>query len=117
MSKRRERTGSRRYRADVQQHDATVDGHGSPTFTTAGDWDTVVTGWPCEILTTTGGETIRGRQVSATTTHVLYGQFAGGSSITPEMRLVVNGVNYSVVSAYDPDGMRRKIRVEAKRQI
>lgn len=115
---RKERIGPRRYRADVTQHDGTVDGHGQPTYTTSGDWDTVVSAWPCELLTTTGGETLRGVQVSAQTTHVFKGDHvAGGSSIAPDMRLTVDGVVYSVVAAYDRDGMRRETWVEAKRQL
>ena len=113
---RRERIGSRRYRATATQHDGTQDAAGNPTYTTAGDWDTVVTAWPCEILTTTGSEMIRGRQVTAGTTHVMFGDYHYGSTITPDMRVTVGGVVYDVVAAYDPDGDRRELRVEAKRE-
>ena len=112
---RRERCGARRYRADVKQHDGTVDLHGQPS-TLATAWTTVVAQWPCEVLTTAGGEILRGKQVSAQTTHVFYGDFVGGDEVTPDMKVTVNGVDYHVLSALDMDGQRREIRVEAKVQ-
>ena len=114
---RRERIGSRRYRATVSQHDGTQDSHGTPTYGTSGDWDAVVTNWPCEVLAVRGGETVRGRQVAANTTHVLYGEYHGGASITPEMKCVINGTTYQIVSALDMDGQRREIRVELQREV
>lgn len=115
---KRGKIGNRRYRADIEQHDGTeTDDHGNPTYTTNGDWDTLVEGWPCEILTVSGDESTSGGQATASTTHVLYGSFSGGSQIEPDMRLNVDGVFYNVIAAYDPDGDRREIKVEAKRDI
>ena len=114
---RRERIGSRQHRATVSQHDGTQDSHGTPTYETSGDWDAVVTDWPCEVVAVRGGETLRGRQVAAETTHVLFGEYHGGSSITPEMRAVISGTTYHVVSALDMDGDSRELRVEVRREL
>mgnify|MGYP000743035200 CR=1 FL=1 len=110
----RNRAGQRRHRLDAKQHDGTLDGHGDPTYTVPGDWDTVVTGWPCEMLTVSAGERVRGRQVTDQTTVVFFGEFQGGSTITPDMRVEVNSVTYEVVTAFDPENTRREYRVEAK---
>ena len=115
---RRNKIGQRRYRATLERHDATeTSDHGNPTYSEIQDWDIVLTGWPCEITTTGGEENTNGGTISGITTHVLYGAFAGGNLIEPKMRLEVDGVYYSVVAAYDPDGMRREIKVEARREI
>jgi len=113
---RREKIGVRQHRATVSQHDGTVDTHGNPTYSTSGDWDVVVTDWPVEMLAVNGGESLRGRQVTDATTHVLYGEYHGGSSIIPEMKCVINSVIYQVVSVLDMDGMSRELRVEVKRE-
>lgn len=116
MSKRRKRIGSRRYRATIQQHDGTVDTHGNPTYKTDADWDNFVCEWPCELLTVRGGENIRGRQVAEETTHVLFGEYFGAEGVTAKMRLVIDSVQYGIVSAFDPEGDRREMRIEAKRE-
>lgn len=107
----------RRYRATITQHDGTQDGHGNPTYTTAGDWDTVVSGLPCELLTVSGGEVLRGKQVASQTTHVLFGEFQSAGTITTDMRVTVENVIYSIVAAYDMDGDRREMRIECKREV
>lgn len=114
---RRERIGNRRHRATVSRHDGTGDDHGNPTYTTSSDWDVVVTDWPVEMIAANGGETIRGRQVTEKTTHVLFGEYQGGKTIASEMRAVISGTTYQVVSALDVDGDSREIRVELKREV
>lgn len=113
---RRERIGSRQHRVTVSQHDGTQDTHGNPTYTTTGDWDAVVTDWPVELIAVRGGEKVRGRQVTSETTHVLFGEYYGGSGILPEMKAVLNGTTYEVVAALDLDGDSREMRVEVKRE-
>ena len=123
MSKRRERIGSRRHRCTFKQHDGTVDTHGNPTYTTTGDWDAVVSSWPCELLTARGMEKIRGREVTAETTHVLFGDFAAAQSVAADMQAVVTNTTtgvtttYEVVSVLDIEGDGREIRVELKREV
>jgi len=111
------RAGAARHRADFTQHDGTQDGHGTPTYRVAGDWDTVVSSWPCEMLTTNGAETLRGEQVQPTTTHVLMGEYHGAKAVKPDMRAVVDGVTYGVVAAFDPMGNSREIRIELKKDV
>lgn len=114
----RQRIGNRRHAARIEKHDGTQESdHGHPSYTTPGDWDTVVESWPCEVLTTSGGELIRGRQVQAETTHVLFGEYFGADNVTAEMRAVVGGITYSIVAAYDPDGDSREMRIEARREV
>lgn len=106
--------GRRRHRADILRHDGTIDADGVPDYTTPGTWDTFITAWPCEILTSSNGEPLRGRQVTSETTHVFYGQFAGGNTITTDMRVQVEGVTYEVIASIDPYADRRMWWVEAK---
>ncbi len=112
----RQRIGSRRHVASAKQHNQTQDEHGNPTYSTDDDWSTIVEGWPCELLTTRGGEVIRGRQVSESTTHVLFGEYFGGKDITADMVVTVDAVDYAVVTGFDPDGDKREFRVEVKRE-
>lgn len=117
----RNRDGNRRHIATFQQHDGTVDSHGHPTLGTSADWDDFISGWPCELLTGSGGERLRGRQVTAETTHVLFGEYFGAEGVTAKMRVLIDdptgtSVTYQVVSAYDPDGDGREMRVELRRE-
>lgn len=108
--------GSRRHRADVLRHNGSTDADGIPDYTSPSTWDTVITGWPCQILTSSNGEPVRGRQVTRETTHVFYGAFTGGNKITTDMRVQVEGVTYEVIASIDPYNDRRMWWVEAKVQ-
>lgn len=111
----RKRYGKRRYTATFSQHNGKRDSHGNPTVDIPTDWTPVLAGWPCEKLTTRGGETVRGKQVTAQTTHVLFGEFFGANGVNAEMRVMIPGEpNMSVVAAYDPEGTQTEIRIEAK---
>jgi hypothetical protein len=79
---RRDRIGSRRHRATFSSYTEEQDYHGNPNYAA----ETFRQDVPVEMLSTSGGERIRGRQVTAETTHV------------------------------DMDGDRREIRVELKRE-
>jgi head-tail adaptor len=109
--------GARRWRATVQQHDGTVDDHGQPTYSVDSDWDSVLTGLPVELLSTTGGETIRGRQTTAESSHIGYCDYHAGSSVTAGMRLVIDSHRYNVVAVLDELGKRRELRLELRREI
>lgn len=110
----RQRIGNRRHSALAELHNGNKDEHGIPTYETLTDWDTVISAWPCERITTSGAENIRGRQTDAEATHVFFGEYFGGRGITPQMRLVVDGNTYNVVFADDQDGDAREMRVETK---
>lgn len=109
--------GKRRHRLTASKHDGTLDDHGQPTYAVPGDWDTVVENWPCEVVVTTGNEKIRGRQTTAETTHVFFGEYHGGKQITPLMKAEVSDKTYYVIAAFDADGESREYRVEAKREL
>ena len=113
---RRERIGNRQHRATFSQHDGTQGADGNPTFTTSADWDAFVTDWPCEMVAVRGGESLRGRQVAATTTHVLFGEYQGANGILPPMRCVINGNTRQVVSVMDVTGEQREMRIELKKE-
>lgn len=114
MSGYRHRIGNRRHRADIYQHDGSVDGFGQPDKHEAGSWTEYIADWPCEIITASGGESIRGRQVSETTTHVFFGEYFGATGITSKMKIIVDSQTYAINSVYDPAGDSREMRVEGK---
>ena len=108
------KTGKRRYRANVEKHNGSVDAHGQP-LTTDAAWDTVIANWPCEVVTTnasedsTGGGTIMAYEI--------HGTYITESTVAPNMRMIIDGNTYDVVAAYDPDGRKRHLKVEAKREL
>ena len=110
----RDNIGHRRHVAEFSQHDGTVDGVNQPTYDTAGDWDVQVSAWPCEAITTGGDERIRGRQTTAETRVVLFGEYYGASAVTTDMRCVLNGNTYGVAAVYDQDGEEREMRIELR---
>ena len=110
----RKRVGQRRHFATFYTHDGTVDSYGSPTYSVADDWDVSVTGWPCELITTVGGEVVRGRMVNEKTTHVAFGEFYGVSGVTVKDRCIIGGIKYGISAVIDPDGLQREIRIELK---
>lgn len=111
------RVGKQRHRATFSQHDGTQDSHGTPTYETSADWDAVVTGWPCEMLTKSAAEKLKGQRVQETTTHVLYGEYHGAKTVTPDMKVVIDSVEYGVVSAFDRFGTSRELVIEIKREV
>lgn len=74
-------------RADIQQDSRTGD-NPQPVYTGT----PFKTGVPCNIITTSGDETFRGRQLEATVSHVVEMRWFPG--ITPTMRLSVTGGIY-----------------------
>ena len=120
MSKRRMRIGARKYQATFSSHNGKQDTAGQYTYGVSDDWVPVVVGWPVEMVATGGGETLRGRQVTAQTTHVLFGEAFGGEGINAEHRcqIEVNGVTqtFGVVSVLDMDGLDMERRVELKQE-
>jgi hypothetical protein len=104
------------YQARIERHNGNQDDLGSPTYTNALDWDAIITGWPCELLTTAGGESIRGRTVTANTTHVFTGDFwsTEAADIGPDCRVMIRGKTYSIVKVWQPDGLNSQMFIEAK---
>jgi hypothetical protein len=105
---------ARIHSVEFQKHNGTQDTLGQPTYGTDTDWD-VVAQWRCELLTAGGGEKLRGRQVSANTSHVLIGDPAAvADKVDPTCRAIIGGKTYNVTAVYDPDGLNREFRVECR---
>lgn len=113
---KRGRVGYRHHVGTVYGHDGTQDASGQPTLQTDGDWDVQITQFVCELVTTTGNEYLRGMQVASETTHMLFGEYQNGKTITPPMRITIEDVTYEVVASYDPDGDYVEWWVECKRE-
>ncbi len=109
--------GGRNYVAHFEEHNGQQDEHGNPTYSNDRHWRRVVSGWWCDVQTTTGGETPSGRSMSTTTTHVLVGEYYGAQNVQPNHRCFINGDQYEVVSVMDRDGLRRDMQIEVKRTV
>ena len=114
MSKRN-RVGYRRHSASFFEHNGTTDDLNQRTYDNDNDWLPVVVNWPVELVGVSGGEVLRGRQVSAESTHVLFGEAFGGAGIEPTNRCVIAGTTYGITSVIEPDGDNMELRVELKR--
>lgn len=116
MFKRRA-VGTRNHKATFFRHNGTTDVSGNPTYSVDADWEQLNQGWPCEMISGTAGETIRGRQVVAETTHLLYGDWAAVKFVEPTDRVQIGGVRFSITSVSDPGGDRMETRIEIKREV
>ena len=80
-------------------------------------WAAVVEDVPCHVETVTGGEIRRGRQMQAVTTHLIrmhhpQGAFTVGTK--DRLNWVSESMLLNVISAIDPDGMKRELEIQAK---
>lgn len=110
----RKRIGMRRWTASFTRHDGTLDSYGQPTYHVPEDWVTVGYGWPCEMVSTVGGEVLRGRMVNEKTTHVAFGEFFGSRGVDVKDRCTVDGVQYGIVNMSDSDGLQTERRIELR---
>ena len=76
-------------------------------------WANTQTGIAAEVKATAGGETTRGRQVAATTSHLVTIHYRTG--VTPKQRFVWNSMNLYISRAEDPDGTRQMLECECER--
>jgi hypothetical protein len=113
----RQRIGNRRHVASFSRHNGNQDQTGAPTYGVDSDWSSIIADWPCEMLTTGGGELLRGRQVTSSTTHVLIGDYYGADHVLATDRVLINGLTLEVVLAIDPDGDNVEMRIECKREV
>ena len=113
---KRKRYGARRHNAKFSKHNADADQHGQPLYSEPLDWATTISAWPCELVTTRGGEVLRGRQVTERTTHVLFGEYFGAATATVDQRVEIAGQTYAITAAYDADGLSQEMRVELRQQ-
>ena len=113
----RKRIGTRNHSAIFERHNGAVDAAGNPTYHIDTDWTPIQSAWPVEFTATSGSEDARGRQVTAETTHVIYGEYYGAGDVTPLDRCKINGLAFGIVSINDPDGLQMEKRAELKRII
>ena len=103
------------HQARFARHNGNLDEHGNPTYAVERDWIWLPIRWPCEMLSSGGNETLRGRQTTATTSHVLYGEAYGCDGVEPQHRCEMSdGKRYSVVAVLDPEGLNTEKRIELK---
>ncbi len=100
--------GRKRHRITIQQATTAPDAAGQPIPT----WTTYLADYPVAIDQVTGGETLRGRQVSAQAMLVFSGRWYPG--VTTQMRVVYDSRTLGIVRASDPYGDRRELRIECK---
>jgi SPP1 family predicted phage head-tail adaptor len=100
--------GRKRNRITVQTATETQDATGQPIRT----WATYLADYPVAVDAVSGGEVLRGRQVSAEATTVFSGRWYEG--VTPHMRVTFDGRTLGIVRAHDPYGDRRELRIECK---
>lgn len=100
--------GRKRNRITIQQATSTLDAAGQPIRT----WTTYLADYPVAIDQVTGGEVLRGRQVSAETQIVFAGRWYEG--VTTQMRVIYGSRTLGIVRACDPYGDRRELRIECR---
>lgn len=95
-------------RIAIQTPTATLDAAGQPIRT----WAALAgpAQLPAKIETVTGGETIRGRQVSAEAQMLFTVRYR--SDLTTQMRVVYDARTLGIVRVSDPYGDRRELRIE-----
>ena len=108
--------GDRNHVATIQRHNGTKDDHGQPTYTTDEDWDTVVSAWFCELLGVKGGEMLRGRQVNAFASYVLYGNWNEVAEVLQSDRILINGQTLGILDVTDVTGRQMEMVIDAKVQ-
>lgn len=113
----RNRIGKRRYNATFLEFNGKQTETGFPDYTDPTNWVPVVANWPCELIGVGSGETVRGRQVTAETTHVIFGEWFGGEGVKSGHRCRVDGREMSVAGPpLDMDGMKLEMRIELKQE-
>lgn len=97
-------------RITIQTPTTTQDAAGQPIRSWATLAGPVVL--PAKVESVAGGETIRGRQVSAVAQVMFTIRYR--SDITTQMRVLWDGRVLGIVRASDPYGDRRELRIECK---
>lgn len=102
------RTGSMRERINIQTATSTVDSIGQSVPT----WATTYTNEPAKFEPTSGGETLRGKQVEAGITAVFTVHYR--SAYVSTMRVVHGSTNYGIVYVKPVEGGKRYVELWCK---
>jgi len=111
----RKRIGHRNYVAAVQAPPFGQDEYGHTDYN--GQWTTVVSEWPCELVDVTGGEVIDGFQTKATTEKLAIGdatQLKDAGVSGTSYRLLIDGTHYGITAIRDVSGDGFTYRVELR---
>ena len=113
MANRHYNTGKRRDTALIQKHNGNKDTYGQPSLTVEADWETVVR-WPCQFQSTSGGEILRGRQVTAQSTHVLWGDYMAVRNVETTYRIKIRNLTLGIVDVSDLFGDQKEMSIDCK---
>lgn len=102
------RLGAMRDRVNIQTSTDTIDDAGQPIRT----WSTTYASQPAQYTPTSGGETIRGRQIEAGIQAVFTVHYR--PEIVPQMRVVYGSSNYGIVHVRPVEGGLRYIELMCK---
>lgn len=103
------RVGSMRERIDIQTSTDAVDSAGQPIRT----WTDLYQDEPAAFVQTTGGETLRGRQITAGIAAVF--TIHRRESITPQLQIIHGSDTYGIVHVIPVEGGRRYLELDCKR--
>lgn len=103
------RTGKLRHSVTLQTNTPTQDDNGQLNES----WGNTQTGIAAEVLAVSGGESVRGRQVAATTTHLVTIHYRSG--VNPKQRFAWGSLILNITRAEDPDGTRRMLECQCER--
>ena len=103
--------GRKRHRITIQQATSTPDAAGQPIRA----WTTFLADYPVALDQVSGGEVVRGRQVSQETQVVFTGRYYAG--VSSQMRVVYGSRTLGIVRAVDTYGDRRELRIECKEAV
>jgi len=90
------RGGKLQERIEIQTATETIANSGQPIRT----WAALRKNWPARHVCVSGGETYRGRQVSAQANHLFEIRTLAG--VTTKMRVLWEGVYYGIVNIKEP---------------
>jgi SPP1 family predicted phage head-tail adaptor len=95
----------------------TLDVHGHVDQTTESNWSIYATAF-CKVQTKGGREFWKVQQVNADVSHVWRTQWSKAmQNVTPDMRLIHEGLTYEIVSVQDIDLAHEEIEIQTKRAV
>ena len=103
------RVGSMRERITIQTFTEAVDTNGQTVRT----FSTLLYREPAQWIPTSGGETVRGKQIEAGINAIFIVRYRA-STYTPELRISHNSETYGIVHVKQIDGQRRYLQLECK---